>query len=384
MKDEKDEKNLERSNHKNKIIIVILLLIILILSILLIFESLNKKEKVPENNPINDNENVKEEKDEYVTRSVHDKYLVKYKDNQNGKIYSKIMDMNNNLLYEGETGELILGVDNNLYSVVRDKYHAYVVKVSIFENNEFRDILVDVNKENEDDIYNGYTMVVYEDNYFVYDEDPQSNHYLVGFSRVDDENNEHYFYDIRKNRILELDDKYIRGMFITLVVGDPIDNFSKDYLVLSTNVIGDGKFGLYSIKEEKVVLDFDYDGLYPDSNGNLVAIKNNKAGVIDLKGNVIVDYDYDFMDRNDGFMVVSKNKKMAIMNNEYKLITDFVFDYNDLLENGKVVPYDYMLCCANRNSFRAEKTKDGYILYNGINDEQKYKINFDGKYTLIK
>lgn len=170
-------------------------------------------------------------------------------------------------------------------------------------------------------------------------------------------------------------------------------NSSSNYIVVSKTTDGVKKYGAIDLKTGKLVLGFDYEQLVTTTDNNFVAVKNKKAALITAKLKKLIDYEYDFIEANDGFYVVGKDKKMALMDKNYKLFTGFDFDFeNALTKDG----YDYRVSERGFNSFAAQKYNDKYVLLTKDNvfvtgsdktshvKNDVYIIGSDGKYTQIK
>ena len=170
-------------------------------------------------------------------------------------------------------------------------------------------------------------------------------------------------------------------------------NSSSNYIVVSKTTDGVKKYGAIDLKTGKLVLGFDYEQLVTTTDNNFVAVKNKKAALITAKLKKLIDYEYDFIEANDGFYVVGKDKKMALMDKNYKLFTGFDFDFeNALTKDG----YDYRVSERGFNSFAAQKYNDKYVLLTKDNvfvtgsdktshvKNDVYIISSDGKYTQIK
>ncbi len=83
---------------------------------------------------------------------------------------------------------------------------------------------------------------------------------------------------------------------------------------------------------------FEYSRVYADGYGYVMAVKNNKAGVFDLKGEEIVPFEYD----NDGIyqysgigLRVTKNKKRGIVDPKGNILVPVIYDdVSTLYETG--------------------------------------------------
>lgn len=303
-----------------------------------------------------------------------EKYLVEY-DNYTPV---KIMDRYTNVLYEISSGEeytLRIGIDGNLYAVEYldsendwNKFNLYVL-----ENEK----MVLVKEFIEDNTL--YSFLLNED-YLVG---------IIGYSYYEEENSvyESSVY-LLNDMEYTLKDYVFAGDEVRLGIDDDYYTSNEDYIVISA--LNETMYGLYDLKNGEIIIEPTYEGLYTSFDGNYVAVKDGKAGIIDRKLKKIVDFEYDFIDIKEDFYVVSKNNKLAIMNDEYKLVTDFVFDYQKSDMN---IDYSYQLCCASFNTFDAYKVNDKYILVTNVGEvaldlkydkSETYVIDGNGKYKTIK
>ena len=343
----------------------------------------NKKNKDKENEVITTDAyniatyTVDEGEGKYLSL-LGEKYLVEY-DNY---IPVKIMDRYTDVLYEVSSGEeytLRVGIDGNLYAVEYldsendwNKFNLYVL-----ENEK----MVLEKEFIEDNTH--YNFLVNEGN-------------LVGVVGTSEYINDEGL-DVLENTIYTIDDnEYILNDYD--IIGDEtrlgVDSDyitdNKDYLIIRDGEDGAYEYGLYDLKNGEVVINPTYEGLYTSFDGNYVAIKDGKAGIINKKLKKLVDFEYDFIAIQEDYYVVSKNNKLAIMDSKFNLVTGFDFDYQ---KTDYDLKYTYNLCCTSFNTFVSYKVNDKYILTinnEEINRELKYDksetyiIDSNGKYKTIK
>lgn len=304
-----------------------------------------------------------------------EKYLVLYDDN----VPVKIMDRYTNVLYEMSSEEeytLYMGIDGNLYAIECLDYENDWNKINLYVLENKKMVLV---KEFIND--NTYF------NLLLNEEDLVG---VIGFSTYEfgDESVYNSSVYLLNDNEYTLDDYLFVGDEVRLSIDSGYYTRNDDYMIISTF---DGTlYGLYDLKKGVVIIEPSYDGLYTSYDGNYVAVKDGKAGIIDKKLKKIVDFEYDFIDIKDGFYVVSKNNKLAIMNDEYKLITEFAFDYQ---KSNLDIDYTNQTCCFGFNTFDAYKVNDKYVLITNVGEvdldlkydkSETYIIDSNGKYKTIK
>lgn len=334
---------------------------------------------------------------------VGDKYLIEY--NENTDSLKKIMNLYSETLYEAineEHYEFVMGIDGNLYAI---EYIDYESKEGIFnlyvlENNKLVQVREFIDEEThynfiyQSDITDNlnYSNLIYE---------CDDNEILIGvYSKkeyMDEDLNEiteQKIYTL-DGKAFELDNSYFLVSDIERL-GEDIDYYtaSNRYITVMEYDFENKKsfVGLYDLKKGEIAIEADYEGLYTTSDGNYVAIKNGKAGIINKKLKKLVDFKYDFIDINKDFYVVSKDKKIAIMNNKFEFVTDFIFDFQSF--NDGIHEYTYKLASTNLNTFIAYKKNDKYVLtinnkelgYGGLDykKSETYVIDKNGKYKTIK
>lgn len=106
--------------------------------------------------------------------------------------------------------------------------------------------------------------------------------------------------------------------------------------------------GYYTIKKEKLYgiyfldgkkkTEVEFDKVYADGLGYVMAVKNNKAGVFNLKGEQIVpfEYDNDFIAQLTGIgLRVTKDKKRGIIDSKGTILVPTIYDdVSTFYENG--------------------------------------------------
>lgn len=339
----------------------------------------NKKNKDKENEVITTDAyniatySVDEGEGKYLS-FIGENYLVEY----DKYIPVKIMDRYTNVLYEMSSGEeytLRVGTDGNLYAIEYLDYENDWNKFNLYVLENEKMVLV---KEFIKD--NTYFSFLLNENYLVG---------VIGFSYYEEEGSSIYDSSVYllTDEEYTLKDYVFVGDEVRLGLGDDYYTSNEDYIIIST--FDETKYGLYDLKKGEIIIEPTYSGLYASFDGNYVAVKDGKAGIIDRKLKKIVDFEYDFIDINEDFYVVSKNNKLAIMNDEYKLVTGFDFDYQKSDMN---IEYSYQLCCASFNTFNAYKVNDKYILVTNVNEidldleydkSETYIIDSNGKYKTI-
>ncbi len=300
------------------------------------------------------------------------------------KIYA-ILDSNGKELAKFDSGfeysSVYTGVDGKLYLEVLtsdDESSSNRLELKVFEDGKINNVYSEEEKG-----YMFTSIVLNNGDLLGYAKKP-----VDGYVPEDDEKVNSQVYLIENKKKIDCGDYTVEGDKESL---PSMINNSSNYIVVSKTTDGTKKYGAIDLKTGKLVLGFDYEQLVTTTDNNFVAVKNKKAALITAKLKKLIDYEYDFIEANDGFYVVGKGKKMALMDKNYKLFTGFDFE-NALTTEG----YDYRVSERGFNSFAAQKYNDKYVLLTKdnanaftTNDSMNQKndvyiIGSDGKYTQIK
>lgn len=294
---------------------------------------------------------------------INDKYLIETKD----KTLYKLFDMDGNILFEGTESytQILSGIDDELYLThvgADQKNDNASISIYKFNNKELEEVFT------ADDENYLFTTLIYTNN---------NNDYLLGVvgETLHNEENvkvETLLYTLNGEK-QELKDVRLHGENpFRLAIDEPIVTYNKDYIVVKdTN--NEYKYGIYDINNKDIILNTKYDGLYTTNTGNYIAVKGKKAGIVNVKSKILVDFKYDFIYDAGTFYVVSKDKKLGILDNEFKVVIKPTFTFQQVENSG----FSYQPCCGAINSFNAYKYKDKYVLT--VNEKE---LSYDLKYKV--
>lgn len=130
--------------------------------------------------------------------------------------------------------------------------------------------------------------------------------------------------NIKSYKLTELDSS-INDVFIYLSPEEiEIKNQNNtDYFIVENK---DEKFGLID-KDGNIILECIYDFLYNyTTNDEYVALKNEKFGLINSKNETLLNFEYDFIYYKGNYKIVRKDNKIGVFYNK-KLIVDYVIPY---------------------------------------------------------
>lgn len=395
----KKERRSEESKKKSRKGLVFLSIVFLVLIILGgSFVWYTKIYKASDKN-VDDNEVKKVSKNDKLKFVSYEKANASYsflsdyilvsgssKGTEYNKIYA-ILDSNGKELAKFDSGfeysSVYTGVDGKLYLEVLisdDESSSNRLELKVFEDGKINNVYSEEEKG-----YMFTSIVLNNGDLLGYAKNP-----VDGYDPEEDEKVNSQVYLVENKKKIDCGDYTVEG--------DKESHYNKinsssNYIVVSKTTDGVKKYGAIDLKTGKLVLGFDYEQLVTTTDNNFVAVKNKKAALITAKLKKLIDYEYDFIEANDGFYVVGKGKKMALMDKNYKLFTGFDFDFENALTTDG---YDYRVSERGFNSFSAQKYNDKYVLLTKDNvfvtgsdktshvKNDVYIIGSDGKYTQIK
>lgn len=323
----------------------------------------------PNKNEDSSKETSKEEKYKFISYEadknntlevLNNKYLI---EKESSDSFLKILDMTGKEILNNENGyytSCVMGNDGNLY-VLRESFEPGYNSVAI-------DLIKDGKEEEVKTLVYGnyHRSIVYNDTIIGFVGD------ISTYDEVDYQSKIHIYllngqeYEVPDFTLINQFDNDNTSSYITL---------NERYLPGKNNETG--KYGLLDLQTGKIVIEPAYDGLYQTYNGNFVAIKDGKAGIIDNKLKKQLEFDYDFIESHEDFYVVSKNNKLALLDKNYKQITDYKFNFT-----GNTYNYE-----EKNNSFNIYKVKDKYILVvfnNESENNELYIISKTGEYKTLQ
>ena len=304
------------------------------------------------------------------------KYLVEHGDG----VISKVLDLDTNVLFEGneDYSDLYVGTDGELYLLFYEDINKLdSLNLYVFKNKE----LVEVKSFKEEGYY--FTPLVYSG------DDAQ----LLGIV------GERYSYEsddfatnskiyLINGKEYETDKVRLTGDNVRLAVDEPIVTYNSRYVV-AIDTLKDYKHGVFDLNKGEMIVNTKYDGLYSTKNGNYIAVKNKKAGIINIKSKILVDFKYDFISDEGNFFVIASNNKLGILDKDYKVVIEPKFTFQE----DKNIGFSYQPCCGADNSFKAYKFNDKFVLkvneYELIDDlnykvHETYVIDESGEYITIQ
>ena len=100
--------------------------------------------------------------------------------------------------------------------------------------------------------------------------------------------------------------------------------YSTKYFVVKNE---ENKYGLID-EMGNLVLDYQYDDLANTRNKTFVASKNGKYGVINEKGEILLSFNYKAVfSQKNRYLVVNRQNKMALYDENFKNLTGFIMRY---------------------------------------------------------
>lgn len=179
-----------------------------------------------------------------------------------------------------------------------------------------------------------------------------SQRYIIGFASVVD-NDLHLFNVITKSDIV-LEDVTIVGDAIS---NDSYDVFNNKYIVVKDD---SGMMGVIDI-DGNLIIDYEYKNIVGTYNNSFIVLsKKDKYGIIDNKNNFILKARYKVISGyKDYYLVVDDKNKMALFDTNINDLTGFKMKYDDLIE------YDLR---SKNNSISLKELHDKIIVLNNYQE----------------
>lgn len=287
---------------------------------------------------------------DYELRAIDDKYFIgSYEKN----IINVIIDNNGQEIYKGNENIYY----ENIYKTKNDEYIIYnnidnKLNVYLFDGEKMETLY---NLDNVSYI----KPVIYKG---------IDQEYIVCFVSV--VNDDLYIYSLDNIGMKIIDDVSLMGDQIN-------DNFyyiyNDEYLVVKNK---EEKMGVIDLFGE-VVIDYKYDNILNTYNNSFIVLDDSKYGIIDEHGEKLLKSSYKAIyDFGNYCIVVNTKNKMALYNEEYDNLTGFKMDYDSLIPfdlrgsvrsvmlykvNGKIVVVNNYLEDVNKTEY----DKHDFYIING-------------------
>ena len=170
--------------------------------------------------------------------------------------------------------------------------------------------------------------------------------------------------------IFKQTDITIVGDTTRLSTDDDIVSNNQKYLVISSKTADEEqqKYGLIDL-DGNIIIPVSYDDMFfkTDNTRYIVAKKDGKYGIISSTNEELLPFNYNAIEVYDNNIVLVKDNYLGIMDNELKLIYNYELRLTDQEYNSRI-------CCGNKNSFEVFKNDNNLII-----TFPKNKDDSDGK-----
>lgn len=332
----------------NKMFVIIVIMVLLIFVVVFIVSTLlSSKEDNVDKLQVKFNQIYSSD---YELRAIDDKYFIgSYEKN----IINVIIDNNGQEIYKGNENIYY----ENIYKTKNDEYIIYnnidnKLNVYLFDGEKMETLY---NLDNVSYI----KPVIYKG---------IDQEYIVCFVSV--VNDDLYIYSLDNIGMKIIDDVSLMGDQIN-------DNFYYIYndecLVVKNK---EEKMGVIDLFGE-VVIDYKYDNILNTYNNSFIVLDDSKYGIIDEHGEKLLKSSYKAIyDFGNYYIVVNTKNKMALYNEEYDNLTGFKMDYDSLIPfdlrgsvrsvmlykvNGKIVVVNNYLEDVNKTEY----DKHDFYIING-------------------
>ena len=332
----------------NQMFVIIVIMVLLIFVVVFIMSTLlSSKEDNVDKLQVKFNQIYSSD---YELRAIDDKYFIgSYEKN----IINVIIDNNGQEIYKGNENIYY----ENIYKTKNDEYIIYnnidnKLNVYLFDGEKMETLY---NLDNVSYI----KPVIYKG---------IDQEYIVCFVSV--VNDDLYIYSLDNIGMKIIDDVSLMGDQIN-------DNFyyiyNDEYLVVKNK---EEKMGVIDLFGE-VVIDYKYDNILNTYNNSFIVLDDSKYGIIDEHGEKLLKSSYKAIyDFGNYYIVVNTKNKMALYNEEYDNLTGFKMDYDSLIPfdlrgsvrsvmlykvNGKIVVVNNYLEDVNKTEY----DKHDFYIING-------------------
>ena len=332
----------------NQMFVIIVIMVLLIFVVVFIVSTLlSSKEDKVDKLQVKFNQIYSSD---YELRAIDDKYFIgSYEKN----IINVIIDNNGQEIYKGNENIYY----ENIYKTKNDEYIIYnnidnKLNVYLFDGEKMETLY---NLDNVSYI----KPVIYKG---------IDQEYIVCFVSV--VNDDLYIYSLDNIGMKIIDDVSLMGDQIN-------DNFyyiyNDEYLVVKNK---EEKMGVIDLFGE-VVIDYKYDNILNTYNNSFIVLDDSKYGIIDEHGEKLLKSSYKAIyDFGNYYIVVNTKNKMALYNEEYDNLTGFKMDYDSLIPfdlrgsvrsvmlykvNGKIVVVNNYLEDVNKTEY----DKHDFYIING-------------------
>ena len=344
----------------NQMFVIIVIMVLLIFVVVFIVSTLlSSKEDNVDKLQVKFNQIYSSD---YELRAIDDKYFIgSYEKN----IINVIIDNNGQEIYKGNENIYY----ENIYKTKNDEYIIYnnidnKLNVYLFDGEKMETLY---NLDNVSYI----KPVIYKG---------IDQEYIVCFVSV--VNDDLYIYSLDNIGMKIIDDVSLMGDQIN-------DNFyyiyNDEYLVVKNK---EEKMGVIDLFGE-VVIDYKYDNILNTYNNSFIVLDDSKYGIIDEHGEKLLKSSYKAIyDFGNYYIVVNTKNKMALYNEEYDNLTGFKMDYDSLIPfdlrgsvrsvmiykvNGKIVVVNNYLEDVNKTEYDKH---DFYIINGGDIQKEIEQIGF--------
>lgn len=332
----------------NQMFVIIVIMVLLIFVVVFIVSTLlSSKEDNVDKLQVKFNQIYSSD---YELRAIDDKYFI---GSYEKDIINVIIDNNGQEIYKGNENIYY----ENIYKTKNDEYIIYnnidnKLNVYLFDGEKMETLY---NLDNVSYI----KPVIYKG---------IDQEYIVCFVSV--VNDDLYIYSLDNIGMKIIDDVSLMGDQIN-------DNFyyiyNDEYLVVKNK---EEKMGVIDLFGE-VVIDYKYDNILNTYNNSFIVLDDSKYGIIDEHGEKLLKSSYKAIyDFGNYYIVVNTKNKMALYNEEYDNLTGFKMDYDSLIPfdlrgsvrsvmlykvNGKIVVVNNYLEDVNKTEY----DKHDFYIING-------------------
>lgn len=345
--DEKDKK-------KNVTIIVLVAVVVLLLIIVLFFllsggkkdsnggnsnDSNNQNESGENNNDNNDDGDsdisklIKEEDYDYSKGSV---YLNKY-------VYVPAKTGNKKVITDLE-GIILYSSKESYFKVQESGNYIYIIHLKSDGNY----VIKSIKDSKASDVFSGKAAGLLKE---------INTDKIVGLYK--DEGNKTTIYLLNGTNYDTYEIDGIVPSLYGLAEGEDKYIYNGKYIITAAS----SKNGLYDIKNKKQIISNTYDKIEFLHDDIFVAVKDNKAGVINKDNKVLLEFNYDFVTYSNKLYFIGDGNKLYVYDNNFK-------NLNIDLNVSSLKDFTYHPCCGDSNPFRLMEFKSNVVVEIGFQHQE--------------
>ena len=288
---------------------------------------------------------------------LNNKYFISTQSNGDLAQSFSYYDLDGNVLGEHLNDMLHPGLDDKLYSLSYDETKKELTINTLINNNVYPLTVIKLDTSDYHPVY------YVDDNGFSY---------FLGIETVMDGVDTFYKIVESATEIIKAKGYHFIGDSVILESQAIIYTHDPNNIVVEEDSKEiNKKVGVFNFKDNKVIIDFDYDNIITIGNNNFIVNVKDKTTIVNSKLKALT-LPYDFIQKAGSYYIVGRDTKLAVFDEDYKVLTDFEIPYYG-------GDYEFHPCCGNNNGIYTLETDKGIFIIT-----TNYEKNSEDVYFLTK